>query len=60
MRWKELTGKEVLFESELTHSNVIYPLPEKGGQDKVVKNEKSVLRRAEKKQGIETRSLVVQ
>lgn len=32
MRWKELTGKEVSFESELTHSNVIYLLPEKGGQ----------------------------
>ena len=40
MRWQELTGKEVSFESELTHSNVIYPLPEKGGQGKVVKNEK--------------------
>ena len=33
---------------------------EKGGQDKVVKNEKSALKRAEKKQGIETRSLIVQ
>lgn len=32
LRWKELTGKEVLFESELTHSNVIYPLPDRAGQ----------------------------
>ena len=30
MKWKELTGKNVTFESELTHSNVIYPLPIKG------------------------------
>ena len=26
MRWKEFTGKDVLFESELTHSNVVYML----------------------------------
>lgn len=29
MRWKELTGEDVLFESELTHSNLIYPLPKR-------------------------------
>ena len=31
MMWKEMTGKDVLFESELTHSNVIYMLPDRGG-----------------------------
>lgn len=33
MRWKELTGNDVSFESELTHSNVIYPLPKKGNKE---------------------------
>lgn len=34
MRWKELTGKDVLFDSELTHSTIIYPLPEKGVENR--------------------------
>lgn len=28
LRWKELTGQDITFESELTHSTVIYPLSE--------------------------------
>lgn len=32
LRWKELTGTEVTFDSELTHSTVIYPLPERKNQ----------------------------
>ena len=64
------TNKDILFESELTHSTVIYPLQEKsgqekvvkndnGGQEKVVKNKKGGRRKGEKKQGAETRSSVL-
>ncbi len=33
LRWKELTGMEISFESDLTHSTVTYPLPVKESQE---------------------------
>lgn len=32
LKWKSLTGKDIIFSSELTFSTVIYPFPDKGGQ----------------------------
>ncbi len=33
LRWKDLTGQEVRFDSELTYSTVVYPLPGRRNQD---------------------------
>lgn len=60
LKWKELTGKDIVFLSELTFSTVTYPLPDKGGQKnggqkKVVRKEKG----GQKESGQKTRLLIL-